>query len=140
MAADLQKVLLDAWANGLPFRHFPTLDNSADGVGALDVHLEDQTVVVEVNAPGITQEQMEVELNKDTSLLIAANLPARDEKASYLRRERPEGRFERRLTLPFPVDGEKVQASLAAGVLTIRLPRLASSLPRRIPVGQTAQS
>lgn len=138
MAADLQKVLLDAWTSGLPFRGFTSADNAADAVGALDVYLDDQTVVVEVNAPGIHQDQVEVELTKGTSLLVAATLPAREEKTAYLRRERPEGRFERRLTLPFPVDADKVEAHLASGILTIRLPRLASSLPRRISVGQTA--
>ena len=96
-----------------------------------------QTVVVEMNAPGIHQDQVEVELTKGTSLVIAATLPAREEKAAYLRRERPEGRFERRLSLPFPVDADKVEAKLTSGILTVRLPRLASSLPRRIPVGQT---
>lgn len=138
MAADLQKVLLDAWTSGMPFRGFAAADNAADAVGALDVYLDDQTVVVEVNAPGIHQDQVEVELTKGASLLVAATLPPREEKAAYLRRERPEGRFERRLTLPFPVDADKVEAKLASGILTIRLPRLASSLPRRITVGQSA--
>ena len=140
MAADLQKVLLDALASGVPFRGISSVDHSADSVGAMDVYLDDQTVVVEVNAPGIQQDQVEVELTKGTSLLVAATLPAREDKAAYLRRERPEGRFERRLNLPFPVDADKVEAQLASGILTIRLPRLASSLPRRITVGQSAQS
>lgn len=140
MSADLTKVLLDAWTSGLPFSGFQAPDNAADPIGALDVHLEDQTVVVEVNAPGVRQDQVEVELTKGTSLLIAGTVLPREEKTSFLRRERPEGRFERRLSLPFPVDADKVEASLASGILTIRLPRLASSLPRRIPVGQESRA
>lgn len=140
MAVDFQKALFDALATGVPFHGFAPVDHAADSVGAIDVHLDDQTVVVEVNAPGIQQDQVEVELTKGTSLLVAATLPARENNAAYLRRERPEGRFERRLNLPFPVDADKVEARLALGILTIRLPRLASSLPRRITVGQPAQS
>ena len=137
MSAELKKVLLDAWSAALPFQGTSGTEYAADAVGALDVYLDDQTVVVEMNAPGIHQDQVEVELTKGTSLVIAATLPAREEKAAYLRRERPEGRFERRLSLPFPVDADRVEAKLTSGILTVRLPRLASSLPRRIPVGQT---
>lgn len=105
-------------------------------VGTMDVYIDDLALVVELNVPGFRDDQIQVQLNNGRSLLISGTIAERDEKPVYLRRERTEGAFERQVALPFPVDAEKVEARVESGVLTVRLPQLASSLPRRIPVNQ----
>ena len=42
------------------------------------------------------------------------------------------GRFEQRVTLPTPVDADKVEAKLANGVLSITLPKSEEAKPRKI--------
>ena len=106
----------------------------------MNMYLEDQVLAIELNAPGIAEDQISVQLNKGTVLSISGTRPVRDEKKVFLRKERLEGHFERLLNLPFPVDADRVDARVELGVLTVKLPRLASSLPRRIPVNQQRDS
>ena len=42
--------------------------------------------------------------------------------------------FEQRWRLPFEVDGERIEARLERGVLTVRIPRVPAEEPLRIPV------
>ena len=60
--------------------------------------------------------------------------PEDGQQATYHRRERGTGSFTRVLTLPIEVDADKVEASLAQGVLTIRLPKAESAKARKIQV------
>jgi HSP20 family protein len=53
---------------------------------------------------------------------------------SYHRRERRYGKFSRTIQLPRDLDPEKVRAELRNGLLTIRIPKLASAKPRQIEV------
>jgi HSP20 family protein len=50
------------------------------------------------------------------------------------RQERTYGSFTRSLTLPFPVDADKVDARLENGVLLIKLAKHESARPRKITV------
>ncbi|MHB8901390.1 MAG: Hsp20/alpha crystallin family protein, partial [Thermoguttaceae bacterium] len=57
-----------------------------------------------------------------------------EDNAAWHRRERAFGDFARVVTLPSPVDADKVGATLKHGVLTITLPKVAETRPRRIEV------
>ena len=57
-----------------------------------------------------------------------------DNDARYHRRERESGRFSRILSLPGPVDVDKVDASSVNGVLTIKLPKSEAAKPRQINI------
>jgi len=49
-------------------------------------------------------------------------------------RELPGGSFRRTLRLPAPVDSAKVEAKIADGVLTLRLPKAESARPKTIKI------
>lgn len=59
--------------------------------------------------------------------------PAAD-KETYLRHERAYGVVRRSFVLPDTVDGEKIEAKLDGGVLTVRLPKKEESKPKVISV------
>lgn len=107
---------------------------------AINVCLKDPELVIELNAPSIAEDQISVQLNKGTVLSISGTRSVGDKKKVFLHKERLEGRFERLLNLPFPVDADRLDTRVELGVLTVKLPRLASSLPRRIPVNQQRDS
>ena len=140
MGANFGHFLMSAVTKGELSFSFGSRSDCFDDFFAMNMYLEDQVLVIELNAPGIAEDQISVQLNKGTVLSISGTRPVRDEKKVFLRKERLEGRFERLLNLPFPVDADRVDARVELGVLTVKLPRLASSLPRRIPVNQQRDS
>lgn len=90
---------------------------------------------VEAEVPGLTQDQVEVLIRHGTELTLQGERrPASSESGTWHARERSEGRFQRVLTLPTPVNADKVQARLEHGVLRVLLPKAESVRPHRIPV------
>jgi HSP20 family protein len=93
---------------------------------------------IEAEVPGATQDRIEIFLRYGTELTIqGVRKPVGDENDTWHYRERGEGRFQRVLTLPAPVDAEKAQARLERGVLCLLLPKAESVQSHRIPVQET---
>jgi HSP20 family protein len=89
---------------------------------------------VEAEVPGVTQEHVEVLIRHGTELTLRGERNAPSESGTWHYQERGLGRFERSLTLPAPVDADKVQARLENGVLCLVLPKTEAVKPHRIPV------
>lgn len=84
--------------------------------------------------PGVTADDLNIQIVNDT-VTIQGELKADvDEKDSYLVRERPTGRFMRVVRLPETVDSAKVDASLKDGVLTLIVPKAEEARPKTIKV------
>src|SRR5690349_9351554 len=68
-------------------------------------------------------------------LTIRAERSARtDDDVQWLRRERPTGTFERRITLGDGLDLDKISATWQDGVLTLTIPIAEAAKPRRIAI------
>lgn len=110
----------------------------------LNVYERDETLSVEALLPGISPEDVNVSIDGGT-LTIAATRhgaqPPQEEKqqgqAWYLHEIVP-GQFRRSLTLPFPVDADKAEASFANGLLTLTLPKAEAARPKHIQIGTGA--
>ncbi len=102
-----------------------------------DVLVSDDEVRVEMDVPGVSAEQLEIELENDV-LTIRGERPFPYEDAEgerTLRRvERSFGRFERVLRVPRGLDPNAIQAELHDGVLTLRIPRPEPPKPHRIEI------
>lgn len=120
--------LFDRWSNGSMF-------SEAAGFPALNVWEDGEKVHVEAELPGLDLKDVEIYVSGGNQLTIKgerkSNLP---EKGVWHRQERTFGAFNRSLTLPFPVDADKVEARLENGVLHIQLTKHESARPRKIPV------
>jgi HSP20 family protein len=85
--------------------------------------------------PGIAVSDLAISaLRNQVSLSGKRELPKEHERASYHRRERAEGSFNRTVTLPTLVDSDRVEARYADGILTLVLPKAAEAKPRQIVV------
>jgi len=104
------------------------------GYPALNTWEDGNDAYVEAELPGLSMDEVEV-LVAGNELTISGErkLPAPGE-ATWHRRERTGGRFARTLTLPWPIDADKVEARLQDGVLTVRLPRSESCRPKKVNV------
>jgi HSP20 family protein len=90
---------------------------------------------IEVEAPGLTQEQVQVSVTNRNRLTIQGErLPEEVGKGRWHRRERGFGRFQRVLELPAPVEADRVEARLENGLLFLTLPKAEEARPRRIAV------
>jgi HSP20 family protein len=102
----------------------------------LNVWQDDNAVYVEGDLPGVDRATLEVTVTGGDQLAIKAQrpAPAPAEGITWLRQERPTGSFARGITLPLPVDAEKVEATYTNGVLKVTLPKIPAVKPRTVPV------
>jgi HSP20 family protein len=117
----------------------PVLGAPARQLGGLawsplaDVSETGDAYLVEADLPGVRQDQVNVEVSGG-DLVISGEVASR-ERAGVLRRAgRRQGRFEYRMMLPADADPDKVSASLADGVLAVRVPKAETAKPRRIEI------
>ena len=120
--------LFDRWGNGRSFAgpaSFPPLN----------VWEEGEEVFVEAELPGLNLKDLEIYVTGGNQLAIKGERkPNMPEKGVWHRQERAFGAFSRSLTLPFPVNADKVDARLENGVLHLKLTKHESARPRKIPV------
>ena len=101
----------------------------------LNVYNDGESFVVRAEIPGVTNEDLDIEVTGDTLTVRGERLtPEIPEGASYHRRERDFGRFRRSLTLPEQVDSGKVAATFVDGILDIRLPHAETAKRRKVEV------
>lgn len=102
---------------------------------ALNVWEANDAVVVHAEVPGMTLEDLEIFVTGNNHLTIKGERKfAVPDKGVQHRQEREFGKFVRSMTLPFPVDADKVEARLENGVLQLNLPKHEAAKPRRINV------
>lgn len=117
----------------------PELDNPQ-----IDVWEESDGFVVEAELPGVRNEWIDVQaLGRKLTLKgqwreaeESANSAGPEEekqaKRTFYHRECHSGEFQRVLMFPKDIDTENVEACLADGLLTVKIPKAASAKPRKI--------
>lgn len=118
-------------------REFENAFASSESVSypALNLWEDDDAFHVETELPGYDQANLEAYIvGNDQLVLKGERKPVQLDKAVAHRSERTFGSFERTLTLPVPVDGDKVQAKYTNGVLHLTLAKSAIAKPRKIDI------
>ena len=114
-------------------------DTEADGGGGvfppLNISQDDNSFYIRAEVPGIKPAEISISaLRNRVSISGRREIPREHERVSYHRKERPEGSFDRTVTLPAEVDAERVEARYADGILTLALPKAEQAKPRQITV------
>ena len=108
------------------------------GIGefpALNLREEDNALHLEAELPGLELADLQIFVTGHNELTIKGERKAPAfEKGTVHRQERAFGRFERTVTLPFPVDENAVEARFENGVLRVRLPKHETAKPRKIVI------
>ena len=84
--------------------------------------------------PGIGKEDLDITLEGDRLTIKAEKKEEVNEDATYHTRERYYGQYFRSVTLPYPVKGNKIDATFENGVLELRLPKAEEAKARRIEI------
>jgi HSP20 family protein len=98
---------------------------------AVNVRDEDEAYVLTAFVPGLTAEQLNIQILDDT---LSIEGEYKQEDSAYLMSELPAGAFRRTLRLPTELDAEKAEAKIDNGVLTLRVPKAESARPKVIKV------
>jgi HSP20 family protein len=98
-----------------------------------DLEEEDDSYVLEVELPGVKKNDITVEFDEGR-LVITGERKERKRTGWLRRQDRSWGLFRYEVTLPEPVDEERLGATLGDGVLTVRVPKSTSAKRRRVEV------
>jgi HSP20 family protein len=100
---------------------------------ACDVYENDSEILLVADMPGVTQETLDVRLDR-SELTLAARPAPMDSSGTKLRSEYGGYDFERRFAVPDGIDANGIRAELQQGVLKLHLPKPEGVEPRQIPV------
>lgn len=110
--------------------------SSVQGMPALDVYNEDdKQIVAEVQAPGFTKDDIEVNVH-DGVLELKGEKNEKEEdkkKRNYMLRE-SHASFYRSIALPKTADASKVSAHFAEGVLKVVVPLKELPAPKKVAI------
>jgi HSP20 family protein len=116
----------DSWGELVP--------SSRNGFTPLaDVEETDDAYVIEVDLPGADNKDIDVSV-AGRRLTITGERKEKERVGILRRRTRSVGRFDYDIQLPGDVDDHAVSASLADGVLTVRVPKATTERARKIAV------
>jgi HSP20 family protein len=102
---------------------------------AVDIRETDEALVLSAELPGMTKEDVQITLENQVLTLSGERKFEKEAKGeNYHRIERSYGAFNRSFTLPTHVKTDKVDASFENGVLSVTLPKMEESKPRRISI------
>jgi len=91
----------------------------------LDMKEESDRFLVQAELPGMSKEDVTIEMDQETLRITAVKEQELEEKKEgYLRRERGSMRFFRQVRLPQNVDRDGIKAKMENGVLEVSLPKV----------------
>jgi HSP20 family protein len=96
---------------------------------------DQQEYIVEAPLPGAKPDDITITAIGNTlTIRYATKSEEKVEKPNYVRHERYEGEMTRVISLPGPIDPDKIQAKYERGILTLRVPKAEGAKPKQIPV------
>lgn len=96
----------------------------------VDIRETDSEYMIEADMPGITKEQVTLEIEDDMLVITASADESKEtENKGYICRERRYGRTSRSFSLE-NVQADKITAAMENGVLSVKLPKKESQTPK----------
>lgn len=104
-------------------------------VPSVEVYENKNTMIVEAELPGVTKDNVSLNLNDDVLSIHGERRDEREKKGEhYLLCESTYGSFHRVIPLPHAVDSAKVKAEYKDGILKVTLPKAEEAKVREIKI------
>jgi HSP20 family protein len=102
---------------------------------AFEVKETNDSFVLKADLPGVEEKDLDVAIHNGV-LTVSGSRQAEDRKEgeSYALYERQYGSFTRSFALPDMADGDRIDAQLTNGVLTLTIGKKAEAKPRKISI------
>lgn len=102
---------------------------------AVNLYGNDSETIIKAEVPGVKLEDIEISvLGKNLSLTVERKADELEKDAVCYRNERETSKSSRIFKMPFEMDAAKVEAKLADGILTVKVPRSEESKPKKISI------
>ncbi len=101
----------------------------------VDIHENQDELLLVVDLPGVAADQVQIDLDKDTLTIFGRRPATAPEGARVIAGQGFGWDFKRQFTVPSQIDQDRIKADLKNGVLEVRLPRHERTKPRRITIG-----
>jgi HSP20 family protein len=103
-------------------------------VPAADIYETPEQVVLTMDMPGVCFDCAHVNI-VDDELIVTGHVTHGEDQDDYvLYREYDVGHYHRHFGVPAMIDRNKIEASMANGVLTVTMPKVEEVKPKRIPI------
>ena len=99
-----------------------------------DIHETERAVVVSMEIPGVDKNSIDIRLDKGVLTVKGTIDSAKYDSLRPIYSEFNVGNFVRTFTVSTKIDGARISAAVADGVLTVELPKAAEALAKRISV------
>lgn len=98
---------------------------------AVNIREEEQAYLLTALVPGLKSDDLNIQIVED---VVRIEGEFKQDENEYLMSELPSGSFQRTLRLPVAINADKAEAKITDGVLSLRLPKAESALPKKIKV------
>jgi HSP20 family protein len=126
-------------SNGVRGLRNGTSDTSWAAPMPMDVYANNDEAVILAAVPGMTPDDVDLTVDDNTVTITGTVKRVEDSQdakdATWYISELGSGTYRRSVTLPFPVDAGKAQATFEHGILRVVLPKTESAKPRKIAIG-----
>jgi len=119
------------------WRGFPDRDFLPERVWspAVDLYETDENLVVKAELPGLDKKDIKLTLSDGLLTIAGERKQEKETKGkNYHRVESSYGSFQRAISLPVPVQADKIKADYKRGVLEIILPKAEEAKTREIQI------
>ena len=99
-----------------------------------DIYDLDDTIILVLDMPGIHENAIEINLEKDILEVAGYAQVEEMEGLSLVRTEYEPGDYERKFCVSDAIARDKIEATLKNGVLRVKLPKAEMAKPRKIAV------
>ena len=106
------------------------VENNQHALG-VNVREEDEAYILSALVPGLKSDDVNIQVLDD---VVHIEGEYKQGETQYLMQELPNGSFTRTLRLPASIEADSVEAKIADGILTLRLPKVASAKPKQIKI------
>jgi HSP20 family protein len=101
---------------------------------AVETDETDDAYLVRAELPGMKRDDVDIELRGNELRITGEVKEEEKEEGEGKPLRRRQGKFAYHTTLPADADAERIDAQLADGILTVRLPKAAQARSRRIEI------
>jgi|WetSurMetagenome_2_1015567.scaffolds.fasta_scaffold98148_2 HSP20 family protein len=101
----------------------------------MNVYDDKDNIIVTAELPGLVKDQVEITFSDGILTVSGKQQPlAKTKNMSVVRKERPEGNFEKTVRLPTQIKQDAIKASFSNGILTINMPKAEEVKPKTIAI------